>query len=249
MYRLKHVTKSSMIFSDGMTVKEVCFSDGDCIVKTFSPVKDDITGEVCEGIVYEAWALPAYKQLAISDDDIACGSMSKPYTDKFDNDEDLPDLAEILGAEVEITPEIEDCFYNLSGGGINTIYHKAESSKAAATLGRLGGKAKTEAKRKAAAENGKKGGRPGTKKYLYVSPRGFSNEYSIYSVDTDSADQVDRADYLLEKADGDPNFRAKWITRKEAEGMTAHNRRLYRAGEASCQNPAGATEILGIMEY
>lgn len=87
------------------------------------------------------------------------------------------------------------------------------------------------------------------KKYLYVSPRGFGNEYGIYSVATGDTGQMKKAEQLLEKANGDPNFRARWITRKEAERMTAHNRKLYRTGEANMQNPAGATEIVSIAEY
>lgn len=84
------------------------------------------------------------------------------------------------------------------------------------------------------------------KKYLYVSPRGFANEYGIYSVATG---QMKKAEQLLEKASRDPNFRARWITRKEAERMTAHNRKLYRTGEANSQHPAGATEIVSIADY
>jgi hypothetical protein len=46
---------------------------------------------------------------------------------------------------------------------------KSTTQNAAATLGKLGGSAKTEAKASASRENGKKGGRPSKRKFYEIS--------------------------------------------------------------------------------
>ena len=79
-----------------------------------------------------------------------------------------------------------------------------------------------------------------TMKYLYLSERGFANEYKIYSI---SKEKMAEAKSIVKESRGDTNMDADFITRKEAERLTAHNRKLYRTHDASAQNPAGATEI------
>ena len=74
------------------------------------------------------------------------------------------------------------------------------------------------------------------KNYYRISYRGFANEYTIISAE--SAEAKARAQAEIDKAWGER------ITRKEAERITAANRKAYRTGEASANNPAGATEIV-----
>lgn len=82
-------------------------------------------------------------------------------------------------------------------------------------------------------------------RYLYVSPRGFANEYSLYRV---APDEVSPAKSLVDRANDDPNYRAYWVTRKQAERIAAGARRRLRDQEAaglnSYNNPVGATEII-----
>ena len=67
--------------------------------------------------------------------------------------------------------------------------------------------------------------------YYLSSPRGFANEYDLFSVLPEHLDEFRAAR---------PHRR---LTRKDAESLAASNRRAYRRGEASHQHPAGATEI------
>jgi hypothetical protein len=86
------------------------------------------------------------------------------------------------------------------------------------------------------------------KKYLYVSWRGFANENVYYSVEMKDQKQVELAEKELEKAGSNPNYVARWITRKEAEAQTTYNRAAYRTRQANTCNPAGAMEITPITE-
>lgn len=77
--------------------------------------------------------------------------------------------------------------------------------------------------------------------YIIRSPRGFANETSIYSYDPSNADEAKAVDEMLASETG----WAKRITRKEAESITAANRREG----GSPQNPVGAKHIDTMAEY
>ena len=83
------------------------------------------------------------------------------------------------------------------------------------------------------------------KRYFYESPRGFSNEFSIYAV---LPEELVGAERVIDSYDDDPNGRAFWITRREAERLTARERGeerdARRAGQNLYTNPVGATEIV-----
>jgi hypothetical protein len=84
----------------------------------------------------------------------------------------------------------------------------------------------------------------GRHKYLYVNPRGFRNEFTIYAV---PLNLVPIAERLAEKYNDDPNSEAYFICRREAEEMLRHERQLARkyikAGLNLHCNPVGATEF------
>ena len=80
------------------------------------------------------------------------------------------------------------------------------------------------------------------KNYYRISYRGFANEDIIISAE--SAEAKARAQAEVERCSNDPNAWAERITRKEAERITAANRKAYRNGSANYCNPAGATEIV-----
>ena len=71
------------------------------------------------------------------------------------------------------------------------------------------------------------------KKYLYENPRGFANEFSVYSVEPDLMEQ---AKTIIEAYEGDPNGEARFITRKEAEKITAQERKKMRDQERAGLN-------------
>ena len=79
------------------------------------------------------------------------------------------------------------------------------------------------------------------KNYYRISYRGFANEDIIISAE--SAEAKARAQAEIDKCNNDPNAWGERITRKEAERITAENRRAYRNGSANANNPAGATQI------
>lgn len=87
-------------------------------------------------------------------------------------------------------------------------------------------------------------------RYLYVNPRGFRNEFSVYRV---PPHLIKEAEDLVDRLSGDPNAEAYWITRKEAERIVAAEKRLAReyikAGLNLHQNPVGATEIVDFVAY
>jgi hypothetical protein len=85
------------------------------------------------------------------------------------------------------------------------------------------------------------------KKYYRISPRGFSNEDIIFNANQGA--EQEKAEGIIAKYKNDPNAWGMRITRKEAEKITAMNRRAYQRGEANYCNPAGATKILTIREY
>jgi len=80
------------------------------------------------------------------------------------------------------------------------------------------------------------------KNYYRISYRGFANEDTIISAE--SAESKAIAEKLVAKCNNDSSAWAERITRKEAERITAANRKVYRNGSANYCNPAGATEII-----
>lgn len=88
------------------------------------------------------------------------------------------------------------------------------------------------------------------KRYLYENPRGFANEFFVYSV---TPNLVREAEKIIESYSGDPNGEARWITAKEAERFTAQERKKARErtrmGFNLSQNPVGATEIEPLSEH
>ena len=85
------------------------------------------------------------------------------------------------------------------------------------------------------------------KKYYRISPRGFANEDTILGAETPA--EVAFCEKLVTKYTNDPSAWGERITRKEADRITAANRKAYRTGEANSNNPAGATEITTVKEY
>jgi hypothetical protein len=78
-------------------------------------------------------------------------------------------------------------------------------------------------------------------KYIYHSPRGFSNEISIYSYDPNNAVEASEVERMLNSERG----WCKSITRKEAERICAKNRKEG----GSYENPTGAKEIIRLADY
>lgn len=83
-------------------------------------------------------------------------------------------------------------------------------------------------------------------RYLYLCPRGFCNEFSIYRVEPGTL--KDGRDIMTLAQDWAERMGADWITRREAERLTARERSKardnLRAGLNLNQNPVGATVIL-----
>jgi hypothetical protein len=84
------------------------------------------------------------------------------------------------------------------------------------------------------------------KQYYRISPRGFANEDAIISASTPA--EIEYAESLVAKYTNDPNAWGERITRKEAEQITAANRKAERNGKSNYCNPAGATEIVAAAE-
>lgn len=87
-------------------------------------------------------------------------------------------------------------------------------------------------------------------RYLYFNPRGFSNEYSIISVDMKSDAETKILNLFTQYYQYYPEKKWNFITYKEAHSLTAHNRKLLREyRRAGLNNYVGATEITSIKEY
>lgn len=85
-------------------------------------------------------------------------------------------------------------------------------------------------------------------KTYYISyPRNFANEYSLISVEKGNEKQEEMLNKLIEVIENG-NGEVSQITRKDAEARAAENRRRYKSGEANYNNPAGATEIISILD-
>ncbi len=85
------------------------------------------------------------------------------------------------------------------------------------------------------------------KKYYYNSPRGFSNEYSIISVDQNNEKEVKRFEEYQERYEhfSDTNWDLHEITKVEADECIKSNRKLrddYR--NANISGYVGATDII-----
>lgn len=76
------------------------------------------------------------------------------------------------------------------------------------------------------------------KKYYYYSLRGFANEYQIIGSDKPIAVVREEIGFR-----DDSNKIFKRIPYRDAISLTAHNRKMYKTGQATFQNPAGATMI------
>lgn len=85
------------------------------------------------------------------------------------------------------------------------------------------------------------------KHYIYINPRGFTNEFFVCSVTKDMLCKAAVLIFQCKKGNG----HAKFITRKEAEKITAGERRKAREqkkmGLNLAQDPVGATEILPFL--
>ena len=85
------------------------------------------------------------------------------------------------------------------------------------------------------------------RQYLYVNPRGFANEFSIYHVPPEHRAEADRWVYRITHSyyTNDNVADAYWITRREAEKITANQRYQRRQLDAAglSNDIVGATEI------
>ena len=92
------------------------------------------------------------------------------------------------------------------------------------------------------------------KKYYYNCPRGFSNEFSIISVDQSNKKEVDYMEKKLERYrnSNNPDWKLKQIKYKDAMKMIRAERATKRsylaAGMNLACNPVGATEIITASE-
>ena len=93
------------------------------------------------------------------------------------------------------------------------------------------------------------------KKYYYDSPRGFSNEFAIISVEQTNEKEVARFAEYHERYmhSNNINWDLHQITAKRAReiiaGEKATKRSYERAGLNLSNNPVGATEITTATEY
>lgn len=92
------------------------------------------------------------------------------------------------------------------------------------------------------------------KKYYYNCPRGFSNEFSIISVDQSIKKEVDYMEKEMEcyRNSSKSEWQLKQITYKDAMKMIRAERATKRsylaAGMNLVCNPVGATEIITASE-
>lgn len=93
------------------------------------------------------------------------------------------------------------------------------------------------------------------KKYYYNCPRGFSNEFSIISVEQTNEQEVKQFNEFYNKyqKSDNTNWDLHQITEKRARKIISNERatkRAYeRAGINLCCNPVGATEITSATEF
>ena len=93
------------------------------------------------------------------------------------------------------------------------------------------------------------------KKYYFNSPRGFSNEFSIISVDQWSVKECVAFAEFEERYNNssDINWKLYRISAKEAKTIVAMERatkkHYLRVGINLSENPVGATEIITATEF
>ena len=93
------------------------------------------------------------------------------------------------------------------------------------------------------------------KKYYYNSPRGFSNEFSIISVDQWSVKEVAAFAEFEERYNNssDTNWKLYRISAKEAKTIIAMDKKLKKdyimAGLNLVENPVGATEVTTATDF
>lgn len=93
------------------------------------------------------------------------------------------------------------------------------------------------------------------KKYYYNSPRGFSNEFSIISVEQTNEKEVKAFSAFYDRycKSDNINWDLHQITAKRAREIIAQERATKRsyiaAGLNLCCNPVGATEIITATEF
>lgn len=93
------------------------------------------------------------------------------------------------------------------------------------------------------------------KKYYYNCPRGFSNEFSIISVDQNNIAEIKLFAEFMERYNNSSN--SNWnlhrITKRRAreiiQNEKATKRAYLRAGLNLTENPVGATDIITATEY
>lgn len=90
--------------------------------------------------------------------------------------------------------------------------------------------------------------RPMRTRHLFICPRGFANETTIYRITTPDGLKV--AQRLLQEYHSDQSGSARFVTGSEAEAHCRSNRRQARQQERGgmnlYQNPVGAREIIDI---
>lgn len=84
-------------------------------------------------------------------------------------------------------------------------------------------------------------------KYLYFCPRGFRNEFTIFAIPYGKTEEAERWARVStsERYQSAKYAEVRWITRREAERLTARERsndiEYRRAGLNSYEHPVGAT--------
>lgn len=93
------------------------------------------------------------------------------------------------------------------------------------------------------------------KKYYYNCPRGFSNEFSIISVDQSNEREIKLFEAFHERymKSSNPDWDLHQITAKRAHEIIRDERATKRsylsAGLDLVSNPVGATEIITATEF
>ncbi len=93
------------------------------------------------------------------------------------------------------------------------------------------------------------------KHYYYDCPRGFSNEFSVVSVDQKNEKEKKQFDEYMSRYinSSNTNWDLHRVSTKRAREIIAHERSIKRsyisAGLNLCCNPVGATEIITATEF
>lgn len=91
------------------------------------------------------------------------------------------------------------------------------------------------------------------KRYYYISPRGFGNEFSVVSVDLQNPHEIAQFGTYYERYlhSSNPNWDVHRLTAKRAREIVADERRQRRCYDrAGLHNEiVGATEIITATEF